>query len=83
MDDHTSKDQPQLVTVKRINSVYKQNPSNNSTTSLQDDQMIASSSSNIDKHGSQNSLQTSITNIFRVNHFFLNLFIRLNHYFCF
>jgi hypothetical protein len=74
MDDHTSKDQPQLVTVKRINSVYKQNPSNNSTTSLQDDQMIASSSPNIDKHGSQNSLQTSITNIFRVNHFFLKSF---------
>ncbi len=64
MDDHTSKDQPQLVTVKRINSIYTQNPSNNSTTSLQDDQISSLSQTNIDKHASQSSLQTSISNIY-------------------
>jgi len=71
MDDHTSKDQPQLVTVKRINS-YKRNSSNNSTTSLQDDQVIPS---HMDKHGSQSSLQSSITNIFRVNYFIKFFFL--------
>ncbi len=75
MDDHNTKDQPQLVTVKRINSMYKQNPSNNSTTSLQDDQLISSSPSHMDKHGSQSSLQTSISNIFKVNSFFIFLFM--------
>jgi len=72
MDDHTSKDHPQLVTVKRINSIYKQNPSNDSITSLQDDQIVPS---NMDKRGSQSSLQTSITNIFRVNYFLICFFI--------
>lgn len=75
LDDHTTKDQPQLVTVKRINSIYKQNPSNNSTTSLHDDQIIASSPpTTMDKHDSQNSLHTPstlshISNIFKVNNF--------------
>ena len=80
MDDQTAKDHPQLVTVKRINSIYKRNPSNTSTTSLQDDQMIASSPPplppNMNKHGSQSSLQTSsarssISNIFKVNNLFI------------
>jgi hypothetical protein len=74
MDDHTSKDHPQLVTVKRINSIYKQNPSNDSITSLQDDQIVPS---NMDKRGSQSSLQTSITNIFRVNYFLICFFYSL------
>jgi hypothetical protein len=79
MDDQTAKDQPQLVTVKRINSTYKRNPSNTSTTSLQDDQMLPSTPpplpTHMEKHGSQSSLQTSsarssISNIFKVNNFF-------------
>ncbi|UJR22517.1 hypothetical protein I4U23_025567 [Adineta vaga] len=66
LDETTTKDHPQLVTVKRINSIYKQSSSNNSNSSLQDDQIIASSpplslSTNIDKRGSQSSLQTPST----------------------
>jgi hypothetical protein len=79
MDDQTAKDHPQLVTVKRINSIYKRNPSNTSTTSLQDDQMVSTPSplpTNMEKHGSQSSLQTSsarssISNIFKVNNLFI------------
>jgi hypothetical protein len=78
MDDHPHKDHPQLVNVKRINSTYKRSPSNNSTTSLQDDQIIATSPpiTTRDKSGSQTSLQTpsstrsSISNIFKVSHLF-------------
>jgi hypothetical protein len=70
IDEQTTKDQPKLVTVKRINSIYKQNSSTNSNTSLQDDQVIPLSPTNLDKHGSPSSLQTSITNIFKVNHHF-------------
>lgn len=74
MDEQSStKDQPQLVTVKRINSVYKQNPSH----SMPDDRIMPS---NIDKHGSQNSLQSSITNIFRVNSSFY-WFIQIKYFF--
>ncbi|CAF4061050.1 unnamed protein product [Rotaria sp. Silwood2] len=73
LNDHTTKDHPQLVTVKRIDSLYKQNSSNNSTTSLQDDQIIASSPpplpTTIDKNDNQNNLPTStrssISNIFK------------------
>jgi hypothetical protein len=65
IDEQTTKDQPKLVTVKRINSIYKQNSSTNSNTSLQDDQVIPLSPTNLDKHGSPSSLQTSITNIFK------------------
>ncbi|CAF1047410.1 unnamed protein product [Adineta ricciae] len=75
LDEHAAKDQPQLVTVKRINSTYKQSSSNNSNSSLQDDQMIASSSpsalsTSVDKRDSQSSLHTPstlshISNIFK------------------
>ncbi len=78
MDDHTNKDHPQLVNIKRINSIRKKHSSNNSTTSLQDDQISSSSPSTIsgssmNKMGSQISLQTisstrsSFSNIFKVN----------------
>ena len=68
VEEQTTKDPPKLVTVKRINSSYKQNPSTNSTTSLQDEQVIASASSSptLEKRGSQNTLHTSITNMFKV-----------------
>lgn len=61
MDEQSTKDQPQLVTLKRISSIYKQN----SSPSNQEEQIIPS---HIEKHGSQSSLSSSITNIFRVNH---------------
>ncbi|CAF0764190.1 unnamed protein product [Adineta ricciae] len=53
MNDHTNKDHPQLVNVRRIHSIHKQS----SSTSLHDDQI--SSSPTPDKSGSQSSLQTS------------------------
>ncbi|CAF4314558.1 unnamed protein product, partial [Adineta steineri] len=73
LDDHNTKDQPQLVTVKRINSTYKQNPSNNSLSSIQDEHIASSPPplpSPIDKRGSQSSLQmpstlAQISNIFK------------------
>jgi hypothetical protein len=77
MNDHTNKDHPQLVNIKRIHSIHKQNSSNNSTTSLHDDQISTSpptiSTSPMSKSGSQTSLQTisstrsSFSNIFKVN----------------
>ncbi len=77
MDDHTNKDHPQLVNIKRIHSIHKKNSSNNSTTSLHDDQISSSpstiSGSSMNKCGSQISLQTisstrsSFSNIFKVN----------------
>ena len=87
LDEHAAKDQPQLVTVKRINSTYKQSSSNNSNSSLQDDQMIASSppsslSTSVDKRDSQSSLHTPSTlshfsNIFKVNYFHRYMTIEL------
>lgn len=69
MPDPPTKDQPQLVNVKRIDSLYNQNSSNN-IPPLQDDHMITSSPPppprTIEKHGSQSSLHTSISNIFKV-----------------
>ncbi len=82
MDDHTNKDHPQLVNIKRIDSIRKKNSSNNSTISLQDDQISSSPPtirvSSMNKSGSQTSLQTisstrsSISNLFKVNY---NIFI--------
>jgi hypothetical protein len=74
MDDHTNKDHPQLVNVKRIHSIHKHNSSNNSTISLQDDQIASSPppSRPMNKSDSQTSLQTisstrsSISNLFKV-----------------
>ncbi|CAF0821417.1 unnamed protein product [Rotaria sordida] len=73
LNDHTTKDQPQLVTVKRIDSLYKQNSPNNSITSLHDDQIIApippALPPTIDKNDSQTNLYTStrssISNLFK------------------
>ncbi len=76
MNDHTVKDHPQLVNIKRIHSIHKQNSSTSSTTSLQDEQISTSPPTNpmatMNKSGSQTSLQTtssarsSLSNIFKV-----------------
>ncbi|CAF1530944.1 unnamed protein product [Rotaria sp. Silwood1] len=61
LSDHTTtKDHPQLVTVKRIDSSYKENSTNNSTTSLQDDQIIPTSPPPL-----PTSTRSSISNIFK------------------
>ncbi|CAF1104298.1 unnamed protein product [Rotaria sordida] len=75
MNVHTNKDHPQLVNIKRIQSIYNQNSSNNSTSSLYDDQISSSppitSGASINKSASQTSLQTtsstlsSFSNIFK------------------
>ncbi len=85
MNEHTNKDHPQLVTIKRIHSIHKQNSSNNSTTSLHDDQISSSPPtipiSPMHKSGSQSSLQTtsstrsSFSNIFKVNFHIFSLSI--------
>lgn len=76
MDDHTNKDHPQLVNIKRIHSIHKHSSSNNSIASLHDDQISSSPpiipSSKMNKSESQTSLQTisstrsSFSNIFKV-----------------
>jgi hypothetical protein len=76
MNDHTNKDHPQLVHIKRIHSIRRQKSSTESTISLQDDQISSSppiiSTSSMNKSGSQTSLQTmsstrsSFSNIFKV-----------------
>jgi hypothetical protein len=70
MNNHTNKDYPQLVNIKRIHSIYKQN----SSTSLHDEQISSSPPAlPINKSGSQTSLQTtsstrsSFSSIFKVN----------------
>ncbi|CAF2134312.1 unnamed protein product [Rotaria magnacalcarata] len=73
LNDQPSKDQPQLVNLKRIDSTPIPNSASNTITPVQDEQTIASSSSllprALDKHGSQSSLQsstlTSFSNIFK------------------
>ncbi|UJR26562.1 hypothetical protein I4U23_007883 [Adineta vaga] len=59
MNDHTNKDHPQLVNIKRLHSIHKQN----SSISLNNDSISSSPpilpSSSIDKNGSQTSLQTA------------------------
>ena len=63
--------------IKRIDSIHRQNPSNNSTMSLHDEQISSSPPTNpfssMDKSDSQMSLGTSpsarssLSNIFKVN----------------
>ena len=45
--------------------MYKQDPSNNSTNSLVDDQAVPPSPPTLDKHGNHGAVQTSISNIFK------------------
>ena len=77
MNDHTNKDHPQLVHIKRIDSIRRQNSSNTSSISLHDEQMSSSPPMNpfssMDKSDSQMSLhnisspRSSLSNIFKVN----------------
>ncbi|CAF4996087.1 unnamed protein product, partial [Rotaria socialis] len=65
--------QPQLVNLKRIDSTPVPNSASNTITPVQDEQTVASSPpllpNDLDKHGSQSSLQsstlTSFSNIFK------------------
>ena len=92
MNDHTNKDHPQLVNIKRIHSIHRQKSSTESSMSLQDDQTSASSpiisASSMNKSGSQTNLQTmssarsSFSNMFKVCSFLSklsNLFISFRH----
>ncbi|CAF2522711.1 unnamed protein product [Rotaria sp. Silwood2] len=67
MNNHTNKDHPQLVNIKRIESIYNQNSANNSTSSLYDDQISSSppiiSGASMNKSASQTSLQTTSSTI--------------------
>lgn len=64
LDDQTTKDQPKLVTVKRLDSNYKQDPSTTSITSLADDPSVPPSPPIVDKHN-HSTMPTSLTNIFK------------------
>ncbi|CAF4846585.1 unnamed protein product [Rotaria sp. Silwood1] len=74
MNNHTNKDHPQLVNVKRIESIYNQNSANNSTSSLHDDQISSSppviSGASINKSASQTSLQTTSSTISSISSIF-------------
>lgn len=63
MSDHTLKEHPQLLNVKRIASGYEQMSTHNSTSSLQDDPSSLSpptmARASMNKSASQISLQTS------------------------
>ncbi len=85
MNDHTNKDHPQLVNIKRIHSILRQKSSTESSISLQDDQSSSSAPvmpvTSMNKSGSQTSLQTmsstrsSFSNIFKVYIFLPSYFI--------
>jgi hypothetical protein len=74
MNEYTTKDHPQLVNIKRIHSIRKQN----SSSSLHDEHISSSppvtSASTLNKSDSQTSLQTtsstrsSLSNIFKVKY---------------
>ncbi len=80
MNDHTNKDHPQLVNIKRIHSIHRQKSSTESSMSLQDDRTSSYSPvmsvSSMNKSGSQTNLQamssarSSFSNMFKV-YFFL------------
>jgi len=80
MNDSTTKDQPQLVNIKRIHSIKKQT----STMSLQDEHISSSPPANPltmgDQSASQINLQTdslshsSLSNIFKVRFRVLRFF---------
>ncbi len=74
MNDHTNKDHPQLVNIKRIHSILRQNDQSSSSAPV----MPVTS---MNKSGSQTSLQTmsstrsSFSNIFKVYIFLPSYFI--------